>query len=150
LRDALDLSRNHFDRVVHFVGGLVPAIFAREILRRKTALRPGGWLFSLVALSCLAGSALYELLEWWAAAAIGAEASAFLATQGDPWDTQWDMLLGLLGALFGQWLFAARHEAELRRLAGGRNLPKRKQAPPGQSLARGPGGWEVLWTHWPP
>ncbi|HEY7368702.1 MAG TPA: DUF2238 domain-containing protein [Thermoanaerobaculia bacterium] len=114
VRDALDLSRNHFDRVVHFVGGLVPALLAREILRRKAGLRPGGWLFLLVTLSCLAGSAFYELLEWGTAEAIGADASAFLATQGDPWDTQWDMFLGLSGALAGQGLFSRRHEKELR------------------------------------
>jgi putative membrane protein len=116
VRDALDLSRNHFDRVVHFFGGLGPALLAREILRRKAGLRPGAWLFWLVTFSCLAGSAFYELLEWWVAAAIGADASAFLATQGDPWDTQWDMFLGLSGALVGQVLFSRRHEKELREL----------------------------------
>jgi putative membrane protein len=118
LRDALGLARNNYDRVVHFVGGVAPAILGREILRRKTPLRPGGWLFFLVALGCLGGSAFYELLEWWAAAITGAQASAFLATQGDPWDTQWDMLLGLLGAVVGQVVFSRLHERELARSAG--------------------------------
>jgi putative membrane protein len=117
LRDVLGLARNNYDRLVHFVGGVAPAILGREILRRKTALRPGGWLFFLVALGCLGGSAFYELLEWWAAAITGAQASAFLATQGDPWDTQWDMFLGLAGAVVGQVVFGQLHERELARSA---------------------------------
>jgi putative membrane protein len=111
-RDALGLARNHYDRIVHFIGGLAPAIVGREILRRKTALR-GGWLSFLVSLGCLGGSAFYELLEWWAAALTGAQASAFLATQGDVWDTQWDMFLGLIGAVAGLIVFTRPHEREL-------------------------------------
>jgi putative membrane protein len=118
LRDVLGIARNNYDRVVHFVGGVAPAILGREILRRKTPLGPGGWLFFLVALGCLGGSAFYELLEWWAAAITGAQASAFLATQGDLWDTQWDMFLGLAGAVVGQLVFGRLHERELARSAG--------------------------------
>jgi putative membrane protein len=117
LRDALGLARNNYDRVVHLMGGVAPAILGREILRRKTPLHPGGWLFFLVSLGCLGGSAFYELLEWWAAAITGAQASAFLATQGDLWDTQWDMFLGLLGAVVGQVVFGRLHERELIRSA---------------------------------
>jgi putative membrane protein len=113
LRDSLALVRNNYDRVVHFIGGVAPAIVGREILRRKTPFLPGGWLFFLVALGCLGGSAFYELLEWWAAAITGAQASAFLATQGDVWDTQWDMFLGLVGAIVGQVVFSRIHEQEL-------------------------------------
>ena len=112
-KDVLGLSRNHFDRIVHFVGGLAPAVLAREILLRKTRLRPGGWLFSLVALSCLGGSAIYEILEWWAARLSGFDAATFLATQGDVWDTQWDMFLGLAGAVAGQLLFGRLQDREL-------------------------------------
>jgi putative membrane protein len=149
LRDALDLSRNHFDRLVHFIGGLVPALLAREVLRRRAGLRPGGWLFLLVTLSCLAGSAFYELLEWWAAAAIGADASAFLATQGDPWDTHWDMFLGLLGAVAGQGLFCRLHERQLRQLRRSRAVGSLRRLPPARSNAGGiPPGSEVPWTYW--
>jgi putative membrane protein len=116
LQDAFDLARNHYDRVVHFVGGFAPAIVAREILLRKTRLRPGNWLFCLVTSACLAGSAFYELLEWWAATLTGVEVSAFLATQGDVWDTQWDMLLGFSGAIAGQLLLARRQDRELAAL----------------------------------
>jgi putative membrane protein len=114
LRDALGFARNHFDRIVHFVGGgIAPAILAREVLLRRTRLRPGGWLFSVVAFCCLGGGALYEILEWWAAKLGGFEASAFLAAQGDVWDAQWDMFLGLLGAVVGQLWLARRQDREL-------------------------------------
>ena len=95
------------------VSGLAPAVLARELLLRKTRLRPGGWLFWLVALSCLGGSAVYEILEWWAAKLSGFEAAAFLATQGDVWDTQWDMFLGLAGAVAGQLLFGRLQDREI-------------------------------------
>lgn len=116
VRDLLGLARNHYDRLGHFAQGFVPAILARELLRRKTPLLPGGWLFFLVTCVCLAFSALYELIEWWTAAATGTASEAFLGTQGDVWDTQWDMFLALVGALAAQLLLARRHEKELRRL----------------------------------
>ena len=78
----MDLSRNHYDRVGHFAQGFVPAIVAREILLRTSPLRPGGWLFVLVAAVCLAVSACYELFEWAAALVFGQRADAFLGTQG--------------------------------------------------------------------
>jgi len=119
VQDLFGFARNHYDRLGHFAQGFVPAILAREILRRKTPLPPGGWLFFLVTCVCLAVSALYELVEWWTAAATGTAAAAFLGTQGDVWDTQWDMFLALLGALTAQVLLARRHEKELRELTRG-------------------------------
>jgi putative membrane protein len=112
-RDALDLSRNHYDRVGHFAQGFVPAIIVREVLLRQTPLRPGGWLFYLVASCCLAISAVYEFIEWWAALLGGEGAAAFLGTQGDVWDTQWDMFLALLGACLAQLLLARMHDRQL-------------------------------------
>jgi len=88
LQDAFDLARNPYDRIGHFAQGFIPAILAREILLRKTALLPGKMLAFLVVSVCLAFSAFYELLEYGAAVALGAEAGDFLGTQGDPWDTQ--------------------------------------------------------------
>ena len=116
VRDALGLARNHYDRLGHLAQGFVPAIVAREILVRRSPLRPGRWLFFLVSCVCLAVSATYELIEWWTAAATGEGATAFLGTQGDPWDTQWDMFLALLGALSAQLLLAGRHDRELAAL----------------------------------
>jgi putative membrane protein len=117
LKDSLDLSRNPYDRVVHAFGGVSSAIVGREILRRRTPLGPGGWLFFLVSIGCLGGAAFYELLEWLAALLVGVEATAFLATQGDVWDTQWDMFLGLAGAMLAQWALAGTHERQLAALA---------------------------------
>jgi len=116
-QDLFGFARNHYDRLGHFAQGFVPAILAREILRRRTPLRPGGWLFFLVTCVCLSISVSYEFIEWWTAAATGTAAEAFLGTQGDVWDTQWDMFLALLGALAAQLLLARRHERQLRRLA---------------------------------
>jgi putative membrane protein len=117
LRDALALSRNHYDRVGHFAQGFVPAILAREILLRTSPLRPGGWLFFLVCCVCLAISASYELVEWWAALLTSPETgTAFLGTQGDVWDTQWDMLLALIGSIAAQTSLSRAHQAQLDRL----------------------------------
>jgi len=117
-RDLLGFSRNHYDRLGHFVQGFVPAILAREVLLRRTPLRRGGWLFTLTTAVCLAISALYELLEWGTAVATGTAADAFLGTQGDVWDSQWDMFLALVGALTAQVLLARRHDRELAGLPG--------------------------------
>lgn len=97
-----DFSRNWYDRFAHFVQGFVPAMLAREILLRRTPLRPGGWTFTLVCAVCLAFSACYELVEWLGALLAGSAATDFLGTQGDVWDTQWDMFLALCGAVTAQ------------------------------------------------
>lgn len=116
VQDALELSRNHYDRLGHFVQGFVPAIVAREVLLRNSPLRRGGWLFLLVVSVCLAISASYELIEW-CAALVSAEASAaFLGTQGDAWDTQWDMFLALTGALVALLCLSRAHDHSMRRI----------------------------------
>jgi len=124
LRDVLDLSRNHYDRLGHIAQGFVPAIVAREILLQRSPLRPGKWLFFLVASVCLAISACYELIEWWVAVASGDEAVAFLATQGDVWDTQWDMFLALLGALSSLLMLSRWHDRQLLELNPGLGLER--------------------------
>lgn len=115
LQDALALSRNHYDRLGHVAQGFIPAIVTREILIRTSPVRRGGWLYFMVISICLAISAFYELIEWWVAAAEGSAATAFLATQGDPWDTQWDMALALGGAIVALAVLARRHDRALRR-----------------------------------
>jgi len=104
----LDLSRNPYDKLGHFFQGLVPALAAREILLRGNYVRGGKMLDFIVCCIALAISATYELIEWWAALAMGQGADEFLGTQGDPWDTQSDMFYALLGALstvllLGRW-----------------------------------------------
>lgn len=113
LRDHFGLARNYYDRVGHFAQGFVPAMVAREILLRRAVVARGPWLFFLVTCVCLAVSALYELVEWWVAVASGTAAEAFLGTQGDVWDTQWDMFLALCGALAAQVALGRWHDAEL-------------------------------------
>ena len=118
LQDVLALDRNPYDRIGHFMQGFVPAIAAREILLRQRVLRAGGWLFFVVICICLAISAAYELVEWGAAVALGQGAEAFLGTQGDPWDTQSDMAMALLGALAAQLALGRWHGRQLARLGG--------------------------------
>jgi putative membrane protein len=113
LQDLFGWSRNHYDRLGHLAQGFVPAILAREILLRRSPLRPGKWLFFLVLCVCLAFSAFYELVEWWSAIAFGDGATAFLGTQGDTWDTQWDMWLALLGAIASLLLLSGIHDRQL-------------------------------------
>ena len=118
VRDALGLARNHYDRVGHFAQGFVPAILAREILWRRSPLRGSRWLPFVVASICLAFSACYEFLEWGTALISGEGATAFLGTQGDVWDTQWDMFLALVGATTALLTLSALHERQLRVLTG--------------------------------
>jgi putative membrane protein len=121
VQDILHLARNHYDRLGHFAQGFVPALVARELLLRTSPLKPGKWLFVLVTSVCLAMSACYEFIEWWAAILLGQGADAFLGTQGDPWDTQWDMFLAFIGAMTAGVSLSRRQDRELTRLAKGRN-----------------------------
>ncbi|HEX2451386.1 MAG TPA: DUF2238 domain-containing protein [Gemmatimonadales bacterium] len=121
VQEWLGLARNHYDRLGHFAQGFVPAILAREILWRRSPLRGSRWLGFVVVSICLAFSAFYELIEWWTAMASGEAAEAFLGTQGDPWDTQWDMFLALVGAISSVALLHRLHD---RQLAGRRSLAR--------------------------
>jgi putative membrane protein len=112
-RDAFGLARNNYDRLGHFAQGFIPAILARELLLRCTPLVRGGWLFYLVCAACLSFSAFFEFIEWWAAVIMGGAADAYLATQGDVWDTQWDMFCALLGAITAQVLLSRVHDRQL-------------------------------------
>ena len=116
LQEWFGLARNPYDGIGHLAQGFVPAMVARELLLRQTPLGPGRWLFALVVLACGGISALYELIEWGAAVAMGAGAEAFLGTQGDPWDTQKDMALAFVGAIMAQALLSRWHDAQLARL----------------------------------
>jgi len=118
IQELLNFERNHYDRLGHFVQGAVPALLLREILLRCSPLQAGAWTFVLVTSMCLAFSALYELIEWWVAVFAGGGAVAFLGTQGDPWDAQWDMFMALIGAVLAQVLFSRLHNRALARLVG--------------------------------
>ena len=116
VRDALGWTRNHYDRLGHLAQGFIPALVAREVMLRTSPLRPGKWLLFLVLCVALALSATYELIEWWTAAGTGEAADAFLGTQGDVWDTQWDMMLAGIGAILSQLLLSRWHDRQLRAL----------------------------------
>lgn len=113
VQEWLDLSRNPYDKLGHFFRGLVPALTAREILVRGNIVRGRKMLAFLVCCVALAISAMYELIEWWAALAMGQERMIF-GTQGDPWDTQSDMFCALLGALTTVLVLAGWHNRQLK------------------------------------
>ena len=113
IQDWFDLARNHYDRIGHLMQGFGPAIIIRELLIRTSPLAPGKWLFAIVLFTVLGVSATYEFTEWWAALAGGEVAAAFLGTQGDPWDTQWDMFLAGCGAIASQIILAPVHDRQL-------------------------------------
>ena len=113
VQEMFDLARNPYDRFGHFAQGFVPAILAREILLRLSPVRRGGWLFVIVTSFCLAFSALYELIEWGVAVIAGDGSTDFLALQGDPWDTQWDMFIALIGAISAQLVLGRWHDRDL-------------------------------------
>lgn len=108
VRDALGLARNHYDRLGHLMQGFVPALIAREILVRRNVVRGTAWLFFLVVTICASISVFYELVEWWAALLLGESTESFLGTQGDPWDTQTDMFLAIVGAVIALLVYRKR------------------------------------------
>ena len=116
LQSEFGLARNYYDRVGHLFQGMVPAMIARELFIRANVVNGATWRFFLVCCVALAISALYEFLEWWVAVATGTAAEAFLATQGDVWDTQWDMFLALSGAVLIQPLLGRWHDRQLASL----------------------------------
>ncbi|MCC6408352.1 MAG: DUF2238 domain-containing protein [Planctomycetes bacterium] len=127
MQDTFGFARNHYDRIGHVAQGFVPALIARELYLRTSPLKRGGWLFFVVTCTCLAISAFYELVEWWTAVATGEGATAFLGTQGDVWDTQWDMFLALCGALGSQLLLARVHDRQLERRTGDHQTDSRRR-----------------------
>ena len=117
LQEVFHLARNPYDRVGHFMQGFVPAILAREVLLRSAKIASRKYLFFLCVSVCLAFSAFYELIEWASALILGQGADEFLGTQGDVWDTQWDMFMALIGALTALLLGSRLHDKQLKNLA---------------------------------
>ncbi len=113
---ALGQERNNFDKLGHFMQGLVPALIAREILLRKAIVNGQAWLNFLVVCFALALSAFYELIEWWVALLSEQAAEAFLGTQGYVWDTQSDMGFALLGAFVAVSLLSGWQDKQIRAL----------------------------------
>ena len=118
IQDALDLQRNPYDKIGHFAQGFVPALAAREVLLRGRYVRGRGMLAFLVVCVVLAVSACYEFVEWGAALAMGQGADEFLGTQGDPWDTQSDMFMALIGAITALATCSRLHDRQLDAVVG--------------------------------
>ena len=117
LQQWFELSRNPYDKIGHFFQGFVPALACREILLRGHHVQGSRMLVFLVICVVLAVSATYELIEWGAALALDQGADEFLGTQGDPWDTQSDMFIALIGAICALLLLSPLHNRQLERLA---------------------------------
>lgn len=117
--EAFHLARNHYDRVGHLALGFFPALTIREVLLRRTPLRPGGWLTFLILSVVLAIGAFWELVEWWTTLLVASDVgSAFLGSQGDVWDAQWDMLLALVGAAIALPLLSRLHDRSMAAIPG--------------------------------
>ncbi len=113
-RDTFELSRNHYDRVGHLALGFFPSLIIREVLLRNTPLVRGGWLVFLVLSVVLAIGAFWELLEWWTTLVVASDVGdAFLGSQGDVWDAQWDMFLALVGAAIALALLSKVHDRSM-------------------------------------
>jgi putative membrane protein len=125
-RDTFHLARNHYDRLGHLALGFFPVFIIKEVLLRVTPLRRGGWTTFIVLSVVLAVAAFYELIEWWSTLVFAADVGqAFLGSQGDPWDAQWDMLLGLAGGALGLLILGRLHDRSMARLQG----PPRSPSP---------------------
>ncbi len=118
LRDAVDGTRNNYDKLGHLAQGFIPAIVAREVVVRLGVFGSKAWMSFFVVALCLAISAFYELIEWWVALLSDEAADSFLGTQGYVWDTQSDMLLALVGAILAFVLLGAVHDRQIKRLTG--------------------------------
>jgi putative membrane protein len=114
IQDWFDFTRNHYDRLGHLMQGFGPAIIARELLIRTSPLAPGKWLFTIVLFTVLGISATYEFIEWWTALTSEEASAACLGTQGDVWDTQWDMFLALIGAIAALFALSRAHDRSLK------------------------------------
>jgi putative membrane protein len=119
IQEMFGWSRNPYDKIGHFMQGFVPALLAREILLRGGYVTRGHAKMLAFIVICipLAFSAFYELLEWWTALALGQGANDFLGTQGDPWDTQSDMFMALIGASVAVGFLSRLHDRQIARLA---------------------------------
>lgn len=116
LRDIGIFERNNYDKIGHLAQGFFPALIAREILLRASPLKGSGWLPFLIICIVLAISALYEIIEWLVAIAVGGAGDAFLGTQGYVWDTQTDMVFALVGGILALLLLGKVHDRALAKL----------------------------------
>ncbi len=116
IKDYFELARNHYDRLGHFAQGVIPVILLREILIRKNVVKNKKWLFFILIAIVMFISASYELLEFGVAKTTGSAADAFLGTQGDVFDTDWDMFFALIGGLTALLTISKIHDKSIEKL----------------------------------
>jgi putative membrane protein len=109
MKDAFGYTRNHYDRIGHIAQGFFPAILYRELFVRNNAVNGRFWTEVFVFASCMAFTGLFELIEFAAAHIWGEGADAFLGSQGDIWDAQYDMFMCLIGTIFSILLLSSLH-----------------------------------------
>lgn len=117
IKDFFKLSRNNYDKLGHIAQGFIPALITREIIIRKQIITKPFWQYFFIICFCLALSAFYELIEWWVALIVGGNAEAFLATQGDVWDTHSDIGFALLGAIVALITLSQLHDKQLKNIS---------------------------------
>ncbi len=117
LKPVFGFERNNYDKLGHFMQGFVPAMLAREILIRNAVVSSAAWRNFFIICVCLALSAVYELVEWGAAAVSDQASEAFLGTQGYIWDTQSDMAFALIGAILALVLLSRIHDRQLDQIS---------------------------------
>ena len=110
IRDHFGLERNYYDRLGHFAQGFVPALVAREYFIRRKIISSRKWLNFIVVMFLLGFAGFYEFIEWWISLASGSKGDAFLATQGDIWDTQWDMFMCFVGSIVSLAFLSKVHD----------------------------------------
>lgn len=116
VQEMLGWERNPYDRLGHFVQGFVPVLIAHEIFLRVAKFPPGKWLFFVCICTAAFVSVVYEFIEWWAALILGQGAEEFLGTQGDEWDTQWDMFLAVVGAIISLSFLGNLQKKQIKRI----------------------------------
>lgn len=114
--EKFDLNRNYYDRVGHFMQGVTPALIAKEILWRKKYLKKSKMFYFIVICIVLAISASYELVEFAASRISGVPGSEVLSYQGDEWDTQWDMIMALMGGFTSLFVFGPIHDNSIEKM----------------------------------
>ena len=112
-------ERNYVDRVGHFAQGFVPAFMAKEFLLRGGYVKKGKLLMLIVILSCLGFSAAYELSEFAVVKIMDVPADTVMGTQGDAFDSLWDMIWALIGASLAVFVFGPFHDSQIEQMWDG-------------------------------
>jgi putative membrane protein len=115
-KEQFDWERNYFDRVGHFAQGFVPAFLAKEFLLRGGYVKKSKMLTLIVILSCLGFSAAYELSEFAVVKIMDVPADAVMGTQGDAFDSLWDMIWALIGASLALFVFGPFHDSQMEKM----------------------------------